>query len=77
MSLAKYQVHDETSQVSDNYLFNLWSWFVHLTRWIGFMFRAFRLRIVTYLERYFLYEFQFLCFLPYKNKHNLQRNMNL
>ncbi|TXG57896.1 hypothetical protein EZV62_015725 [Acer yangbiense] len=43
MSLAKYQVvHDETSQVSYNYLFNIWSWFVHLTRWVGFMFHVFR-----------------------------------
>lgn len=51
MSLAKYQVHDETSQVSYDYHFNVWSRFAHLTRWVGFMLFDVRyscLRIVTY-----------------------------
>ncbi|KAK3189035.1 hypothetical protein Dsin_028596 [Dipteronia sinensis] len=65
MSLAKYQVvHDETSQVSYNYLFNIWSWFVRLTGWVGFMFHVFRYSLFTILS-----------FLPYKNEHDLQRNM--
>ncbi|KAG5248829.1 protein SUPPRESSOR OF FRI [Salix suchowensis] len=42
MSLPKYQVHDETSQVSYDYLFIIWSWFAHLTRWVGFMLFVFR-----------------------------------
>ncbi|GAV70294.1 LOW QUALITY PROTEIN: hypothetical protein CFOL_v3_13792, partial [Cephalotus follicularis] len=61
MSLSKYQVHDETSQVSHNYLLNICNWFAHLTRWVGFMFRYGCLRILSYIERYFLCEFQFMC----------------
>ena len=69
MSLPKYQVHDETSQVSYDYLFSIWSWFAHLTRWVGFMLFVFRyscLCIVTYLERYFCMNFQFLFFLTHQ-----------
>eukprot|EP00257_Ricinus_communis_P020890 XP_015580248.1 protein SUPPRESSOR OF FRI 4 isoform X2 [Ricinus communis] len=70
MSLAKYQVHDETSQVSCDYLFYVWSWFTHLTRWVGFMLCVLRyscLHIDTYLERYFLYEFSIPLFSFIKN----------
>ncbi|KAJ8758656.1 hypothetical protein K2173_000377 [Erythroxylum novogranatense] len=47
MSLAKYQLHDETSQVSYDYLFDIWSWFAHLTRWVGFML-VFQIRLFTH-----------------------------
>ncbi|KAI5602277.1 hypothetical protein BDE02_01G145600 [Populus trichocarpa] len=73
MSLPKYQVHDETSQVSYDYLFSIWSWFAHLTRWVGFMLFVFRyscLCIVTYLERYFCMNFQFLFFLTHQQTHS-------
>lgn len=62
MSSVKYQVHDETSQVSYNYLFKIWSWFVfsnQMDRPYVLCFQISCLRFVTYLERYFLYEFQF------------------
>ncbi|ESR61856.1 hypothetical protein CICLE_v10015448mg [Citrus x clementina] len=62
MSSVKYQVHDETSQVSYNYLFKIWSWFVfsnQMDRPYVSCFQISCLRFVTYLERYFLYEFQF------------------
>lgn len=66
MSSVKYQVHDETSQVSYNYLFKIWSWFVfsnQMDRPYVSCFQISCLRFVTYLERYFLYEFQFFFFL--------------
>jgi hypothetical protein len=80
MSLPKYQVHDETSQVSCDYPFTIWSWFARLTRWVGFMLFVFRyscLRIVTYLERYFCMNFQFFFFLACQQTHSLQMVMCL
>lgn len=78
MSSAKYQVHDETTQVSYNYLFNIWNWFVCLTGWVGFYVLCSQIQLFTLCsllrEVFSVWIPLFLCS-PHKNENNLLKNM--
>ncbi|XP_050232005.1 protein SUPPRESSOR OF FRI 4 isoform X3 [Mercurialis annua] len=80
MSLAKYQVHDETSQVSYDYLLDIWSCVCISNQMSRFMLSRFQIQLfthVTCLERYFLYEFFIYLFLFIQNPTASERYVPL
>ena len=69
MSLSKYQVHDETSQVSytTSSINEVW---IALTTWVGFYVSCFQIQLFTHCFLLLRYFCMYFCFYLFKNKKN-------